>query len=140
MRSIRIHLTLQFDLECSPQQWQHPYLLRLFFLPSNSPERAPDELLNQDAKSNIVGRQRAHEQRRLVRSVRGYLRCRPRHPHVVKRSVEEQHVRYAKVVTPPLEAIILLEPDRKAVRKKMNSRRGDITSWCCPHSYDPVRG
>ena len=48
----------------------------LFFLPAYSPERNPDEMLNQDVKSNAVGRRRAHNQDELLKNVRGYLRCR----------------------------------------------------------------
>lgn len=33
--------------------------IRVFFLPGYSPELNPDELLNQDVKSNAVGRKRA---------------------------------------------------------------------------------
>jgi len=69
--------------------------LRLFFLPPYSPDLNPDELLNQDVKSNAVGRQRAHTQDQLVRNVRGYLRSRQRQPHVVRQYFDEQHVRYA---------------------------------------------
>ncbi|MGH7411506.1 MAG: IS630 family transposase [Candidatus Methylomirabilis sp.] len=76
---------------------QHTHRLRLFLLPSYSPELNPDELLNQDVKSNAVGRRRAHDQDQLVSSVRGYLRSRQRQPHVVKQYFEEQHVRYAAI-------------------------------------------
>lgn len=67
----------------------------LFFLPAYSPELNPDEMLNQDVKSNAVGRRRAHNQDELLKNVRGYLRCRQHQSHVVKKYFEEQHVRYA---------------------------------------------
>lgn len=69
--------------------------IRLFFLPSYSPELNPDELLNQDVKSNAVGRRRARDQQELIRNVRGYLRSRQRQPHIVQKYFHEQHVRYA---------------------------------------------
>jgi transposase len=69
--------------------------IRLFFLPSYSPELNPDELLNQDVKSNAVGRRRAKDQQELVKNVRGYLRSRQRQPHVVKKYFCQEHVRYA---------------------------------------------
>lgn len=67
----------------------------LFFLPAYSPELNPDEMLNQDVKSNAVGRRRAYNQDELLKNVRGYLRYRQRQSHIVKKYFEEQHVRYA---------------------------------------------
>jgi len=52
--------------------------IRLFFLPGYSPELNPDEILNQDVKSNAVGRQRARNQQELIKNVRGFLRSRQR--------------------------------------------------------------
>ena len=69
--------------------------IRLFFLPSYSPELNPDELLNQDVKSNAVGRRRALTQHEMVTNIRSYLRSRQRQPHIVKQYFQEKHVRYA---------------------------------------------
>jgi len=69
--------------------------IRLFFLPSYSPELNPDEMLNQDVKSNAVGRRRARNQQELLTNVRSYLRSRQRQPHIVKRYFKEKHVQYA---------------------------------------------
>jgi transposase len=69
--------------------------IRLFFLPGYSPELNPDELLNQDVKSNALGRRRARDQAELLQNVRGYLRGRQRQPHVVRNYFREEHVRYA---------------------------------------------
>jgi transposase len=69
--------------------------IRLFFLPSYSPELNPDELLNQDVKSNAVGRKRAPNQDSLVANVRGYLRSRQRKPHIMRRYFKEKNVQYA---------------------------------------------
>jgi transposase len=69
--------------------------IRMFFLPSYSPELNPDELLNQDVKSNSVGRRRARNQRELLSNVRRYLRSRQRQPHIVRKYFREKHVRYA---------------------------------------------
>jgi transposase len=71
--------------------------IRLFFLPSYSPELNPDEMLNQDIKSNAVGRQRARKQDELISNVRGYLYSRQRQPHIVKKYFEESHVQYAAI-------------------------------------------
>jgi len=74
---------------------KHARRISLFYLPGYSPELNPDELLNQDVKSNAVGRRRARTQPELVASTRSYLRSRQRQPDVVRRYFHEKHVRYA---------------------------------------------
>jgi transposase len=69
--------------------------INIFFLPSFSPELNPDELLNQDVKSNALGRQRPHTQYELIHSVRNYLWMRQQQPYVVKNYFREKHVLYA---------------------------------------------
>ena len=69
--------------------------IRLFLLPGYSPDLNPDEMLNQDVKSNAVGRKRAHDQKELIATVRNFLWSRQRQPHIVKRYFHEDHVRYA---------------------------------------------
>ena len=69
--------------------------IRLFFLPSYSPELNPDEILNQDVKSNAVGRKRARCQSELIANVRSFLWGRQRRPNVVKKYFSEKHVSYA---------------------------------------------
>lgn len=69
--------------------------IRLFFLPSYSPELNPDEILNQDVKSNAVGRKRARCQSDLIANVRSFLWGRQRRPNVVKKYFSEKHVSYA---------------------------------------------
>lgn len=71
--------------------------IHLFFLPGYSPELNPDEMLNNDVKSNSVGRRRAKSQSELIGNVRGYLRSRQHQPHVVRNYFNEAHVRYAAV-------------------------------------------
>jgi len=67
----------------------------IFYLPGYSPELNPDEMLNNDVKSNAVGRRRAHNQNELMRNVRGYLRSRQRNPELIKRYFHAKSVRYA---------------------------------------------
>jgi len=57
------------------RQWleQNAALMRLFFLPGYSPELNPDEMVNQDVKSNAVGRKRPRNQAQLMGAVRRYL-------------------------------------------------------------------
>ena len=71
--------------------------IRLFFLPGYSPELNPDEMLNQDVKSNSIGRKRPHNILEMIRTVRRFLRGRQRQPHIVKKYFHEKDVRYASV-------------------------------------------
>ncbi len=71
--------------------------IELFRLPSYSPDLNPDEMLNQDVKSNAVGRRRAGSQTELVSAVRGFLRGRQRQPGVVSCYFHNDSVRYAAV-------------------------------------------
>jgi len=69
--------------------------IRLFFLPGYSPELNPDEYLNNDVKTNAVGRQRAASKPELMANVQTYLRDTQRRPTIVKRYFRAEHVRYA---------------------------------------------
>lgn len=74
---------------------KHAQRINLFYLPGYSPELNPDELVNQDVKSNAVGRRRARNQQELTANTRSYLWGRQRQPHIVRRYFQEKHVRYA---------------------------------------------
>lgn len=79
------------------QRWleDHAGQIRLFRLPAYSPELNPDELLNQDVKTNAVGRQRPSDQRQMIATVRSYVRSTQRQPKIVRAYFREEHVRYA---------------------------------------------
>ena len=79
------------------QRWlaKHARRMQLFWLPPYSPELNPDELLNQDVKTNAVGRVRPRDEQELIGNVRSYLRITQGHPHVVRRYFRERHVQYA---------------------------------------------
>lgn len=72
--------------------------IRLDYLPPYSPELNPDELLNQDLKSNALGRQRPVNKEEMKVGVRSYLRSTQRQPRVVKNFFRKKHVRYAAAV------------------------------------------
>jgi transposase len=74
----------------------HADQIELQFLPGYSPELNPTELLNQDVKTNALGRRRPSTQDELIGDTRSYLRSRQRRPRLVERYFEEQHVSYAK--------------------------------------------
>jgi transposase len=69
--------------------------IRLFILPAYSPELNPDELLNQDVKTNAVRKKRAANKEQLKRNLIGYLRNRQKRPELVRRYFHAKHVRYA---------------------------------------------
>ena len=69
--------------------------LRLYFLPGYSPQLNPDELLNQDVKTNAVGRQRPRTQWELVGNVRRFLWSAQHRPQKVRSYFRAPHVRYA---------------------------------------------
>lgn len=69
--------------------------LRVYFLPSYSPELNPDEYLNQDVKTNAVGRTRPLDRQEMIGNLRAYLRSTQAHRPLVKRYFQEEHVRYA---------------------------------------------
>jgi len=69
--------------------------LRVFFLPGYSPELNPDEYLNNDVKTNAVGRQRAATQPELISNLEQYLRDTQRRPNIVKKYFHAEPVQYA---------------------------------------------
>lgn len=73
----------------------HEKEIRLFFLPPYSPELNPDELLNQDVKSNAVGRKRARQLKELMRNVRSHLMKKQKDPRKVMCFFQHPSVAYA---------------------------------------------
>jgi transposase len=69
--------------------------IEIFRLPSYSPELNPDELLNQDVKSNSHGRSRPRNQGEMVCNTRSYLRSTQRRPNIVQNYFHGRHVSYA---------------------------------------------
>jgi len=73
-----------------------PEQIELVFLPGYSPELNPTELLNQDVKTNALGRRRPHSQKEMIDDTRAYLRSTQRRPRLVARYFDGKHVSYAK--------------------------------------------
>ena len=73
----------------------HADRLELFELPGYSPDLNPDEYLNNDVKSNAVGRERPQNKREMMTRTRSYLRGTQRSPQVVRNYFRAEHVRYA---------------------------------------------
>ncbi len=74
---------------------QRQHRIRVFFLPTYSPDLNPDEMLNQDVKSNAVGRRRPTNQGEMMADVRGYLRSTQKQPAIVRTYFQAETVRYA---------------------------------------------
>lgn len=74
---------------------EHTAKLRIFWLPTYSPELNPDELLNQDVKTNALGRVRPVNVQEMMANVRSYLRITQTRPQLVKNYFRERHVQYA---------------------------------------------
>jgi len=73
----------------------HAQQLHLLYLPWYSPELNPDELLNQDVKTNALGRRRPGDQQEMMGTVRSYLRSTQKQPHIVRSYFHKDTVRYA---------------------------------------------
>ncbi|WP_216673526.1 transposase [Paraburkholderia solitsugae] len=69
--------------------------LRLIRLPGYCPELNPDELLNQDVKTNAIGKSRSANKAEMIDSVRRHLHRRQKQPRVIRNLFQEKHVRYA---------------------------------------------
>ncbi len=73
----------------------HQHQIRLFFLPTYSPELNPDELLNQDVKTNALGRQRPGTLTEMIHRVRSFLWSTQKNPDKVRRYFHAPQARYA---------------------------------------------
>ncbi|WP_307852699.1 IS630 family transposase [Paraburkholderia aspalathi] len=69
--------------------------LRLIRLPGYCPELNPDELLNQDVKTNALGKSRPTSKADMIGTVRRHLHRRQKEPHVIRNLFKEKHVSYA---------------------------------------------
>ncbi|KVO93446.1 transposase [Burkholderia ubonensis] len=69
--------------------------LRLIRLPGYCPELNPDELLNQDVKTNALGTSRPTNKAEMISTVRRHLHRRQKQPHVIRNLFKEKHVQYA---------------------------------------------
>lgn len=74
---------------------QHKPRLRLIRMPGYCPELNPDELLNQDVKTNGLGKSRPTNRTELMATGRSHLYRRQKQPQVIRNLFREKHVRYA---------------------------------------------
>ena len=73
----------------------HSSRLRLIRMPGDCPELNPDEWLNQDVKTNGLGKSRPTNRTELMAIVRSHLYRRQKQPQVITNLFREKHVRYA---------------------------------------------
>jgi len=81
----------------SLRQWlsSHAGQCELVLLPGYAPELNPDELLNQDLKSNVFKTGRPRTPDELVHQTRTYLAATQKRPDIVQAYFHEAHVHYA---------------------------------------------
>lgn len=81
----------------SIEEWvaKHSNRITLYYLPNCSPELNPTEYLNQDIKSNAVGKKRPRNLFELIRNVIRYLFDRQKKPDIVASYFKAKSVKYA---------------------------------------------
>ncbi len=70
--------------------------IELFYLPSYSPERNPDEYLNRDLKQNVANKPPARNQEQLKSQVSSHMKSIQKKAKQVKTYFKNQYVAYAK--------------------------------------------
>lgn len=69
--------------------------IEVFFLPSYSPELNPQEYVNQDVKTNIIGKKRPINKAQMRTNVEDFMFKRKNDKKQVQKYFHEKHVRYA---------------------------------------------
>lgn len=74
---------------------RHKELIELFYLPSYSPERNPDEYLNGDMKRSISNKPAPKNQKQLEKKVRSHQMLLQRSPNRVRNYFQNENIKYA---------------------------------------------
>ncbi|TRZ51903.1 IS630 family transposase [bacterium] len=69
--------------------------IEIFFLPPYSPELNPQEYVNQDVKTNIIGKKRPINKEQMRKNVLCFMKKRKKDVEQVQKYFHEKHVRYA---------------------------------------------
>ena len=69
--------------------------IEVFFLPPYSPELNPQEYLNQDVKTNVIGKKRPVNKAQMKNNVNEFMNKRKKDKRQVQKYFHEKHVRYA---------------------------------------------
>jgi transposase len=93
----QFHLQTKLSAGGLTRRWakRHADRIELFELPGYSPDLNPDEPLNQDVKSNALGRKRPADREEMIQDVRSYLWSTQRQPEIIRNYFRKEHVRYA---------------------------------------------
>ncbi|MFH0765572.1 MAG: IS630 family transposase, partial [Calditrichota bacterium] len=73
----------------------HGGKINIFYLPPYSPDLNPDEYLNNDVKTNAVGRKRARDRDDLESPLRSHLRSAQKRPAKIRNFFKSESVLYA---------------------------------------------
>jgi transposase len=69
--------------------------IEVFFLPPYSPELNPQEYVNQDVKTNVIGKKRPINKVQMKNNVEDFMKIRKNDKRQVRKYFHEKHVRYA---------------------------------------------
>lgn len=69
--------------------------IEVFFIPPYSPELNPQEYVNQDLKTNIIGKKRAINREQLKENINDFMNKRKKDRPQVKKYFHHKHARYA---------------------------------------------
>lgn len=67
----------------------------MFFIPPYSPELNPQEYVNQDFKTNIIGNKRAISKEQLKENIKGFIKKRKKDKPQLIKYLHRKHARYA---------------------------------------------
>lgn len=74
---------------------EHKKQIEVFFLPPYSPELNPQEYVNQDVKTNVIGKKRPINKDQMKSNVENFMLGRKNNRKQVQKYFHEKHVRYA---------------------------------------------
>jgi transposase len=79
------------------KEWlaQNKKRIEVFFLPPYSPELNAQEYVNQDVKTNVIGKKRPINKEQMKINVEGFMMGRKKNKKQVQKYFHEEHVRYA---------------------------------------------
>ncbi len=69
--------------------------IEVFFIPPYSPELNAQEYLNQDVKTNVVGKKRPINKEQMRNNVEGFMKKRKKNPTQVQKYFQQRQVQYA---------------------------------------------
>ena len=75
--------------------YENSHRIELFFLPPYSPELNAQEYVNQDLKTNVIGKKRPINKAQMRNNVEDFMNLRKNDKKQVKKYFHESHVRYA---------------------------------------------